>query len=212
MDLLTQLRRHRLLAVVRGADPAAALASIHVLADEGIPLAEVSLTGTDALAVVSRARAELGDRIILGVGTVVSAADAQAAANAGAAYLVTPCVSAGAAEAANLGLPVVVGALTPTEVATAVDLGAAAVKLFPAELGGPAYLRALRAPFPKVPFVPFGGVHAAAARTYLEGGAVAVGVGSPLLGDAPDGGGLDELRARARGLLAALPPLPESRP
>lgn len=82
--------------------------------------------------------------------------------------------------------------------------GADAVKLFPAAaVGGPEYLRALRAPFPDVPFVPVGGVDAAASRRYLAFGALAVGVGSPLIGDAADGGDPDALRARIRAFRAA---------
>jgi 2-dehydro-3-deoxyphosphogluconate aldolase/(4S)-4-hydroxy-2-oxoglutarate aldolase len=92
--------------------------------------------------------------------------------------------------------------LTPTEVHSAMDRGAAAIKLFPASLGGPRYLSALRDPFPGVPFVPVGGVDADAARDYLGRGAVAVGVGSPLVGDAASGGDLAALRERARAYLA----------
>jgi 2-dehydro-3-deoxyphosphogluconate aldolase/(4S)-4-hydroxy-2-oxoglutarate aldolase len=135
---------------------------------------------------------------------VLTAAEAQAAVEAGAAYLVTPGISAGAAEGVRLGVPVLVGALTPSEVVAAVELGATAVKLFPvAELGGPSYLRALRAPFPGVPFVPVGGVTLDAVPAYLGAGATAVGVGSPLTGDSGDGGSLDALRERARALRAA---------
>ncbi|EFL27582.1 LOW QUALITY PROTEIN: putative 2-dehydro-3-deoxyphosphogluconate aldolase/4-hydroxy-2-oxoglutarate aldolase, partial [Streptomyces himastatinicus ATCC 53653] len=82
--------------------------------------------------------------------------------------------------------------------------GQAAVKLFPASLGGPGYLRALRDPFPEVPFVPVGGVDAAAARDYLDHGAIAVGVGSPLIGDAAAGGDLGALRTRAAAFRAAI--------
>jgi 2-dehydro-3-deoxyphosphogluconate aldolase/(4S)-4-hydroxy-2-oxoglutarate aldolase len=212
VNFLSRLRRQRLLAIVRGEDPVAALASVNVLAEKGIDLVELSLTSADPLAVVERARAEFGDRFALGAGTVITAADARAAVEAGASYLVTPCLGEAVPEAASLGVPVLVGALTPTEVAAAVTQGAAAVKLFPAEVGGPAYLRALRAPFPDVPFVPVGGVDAAAAVAYLKCGAVAVGVGSPLLGDAPSGGSLDALRTRARQIRAAVPVLSEARP
>ena len=89
-------------------------------------------------------------------------------------------------------------ALTPTEVVSAEAAGAAAVKLFPASSGGVRYLRALRDPFPATPFVPVGGVDEDAAREYLAAGAVAIGVGSPLLGDAAAGGPLAGLRERAR--------------
>jgi 2-dehydro-3-deoxyphosphogluconate aldolase/(4S)-4-hydroxy-2-oxoglutarate aldolase len=204
VSLLERLSRRRLLAIVRGSDPDAALASVRVLAEEGIDLVEVSLTTAGALAVIRRAATEIGGAAGLGAGTVLTAAEAQAAVEAGAAYLVTPGISAGAAEGVRLGVPVLVGALTPSEVVAAVELGATAVKLFPvAELGGPTYLRALRAPFPGVPFVPVGGVTLDAVPAYLGAGATAVGVGSPLTGDSADGGSLDALRERARALRAA---------
>jgi len=101
-----------------------------------------------------------------------------------------------------VGIPVLAGAFTPTEALTAMGLGAAAVKLFPSALGGPAYLRALRDPLPDVPFVPVGGVDVSLAAEYLAVGAIAVGVGSPLVGDAVRGGDLDALRARAAAFLA----------
>lgn len=164
------------------------------LAEEGIAAIEVSLTTADALTVIRQARAGLGPDALLGAGTVRSATDAARAVDAGASYLVTPALVDGLE---TYGIPVLMGALTPTEIETALARGADAIKLFPGILGGPGYLRALRDPFPEVPFVPVGGVGAQAARDYLDRGAVAVGVGSPLVGDAADGGDLDRLCARA---------------
>lgn len=204
MKLLDALRTHRLMAIVRGPDPEATLASVLTLADSGVAVIEVSLTGADALSTIRRARASLGADFGLGAGTVLSAEDAQRAAEAGAAFLVTPAIAPSLAEAGRLGLPVLAGALTPTEVVQASASGAAAVKLFPASLGGPAYLGALRDPFPQTAFVPVGGVDAASARAYLDRGAVAVGVGSPLLGDAVRGGALAALRERAATFLAGV--------
>lgn len=194
MHLVESLRRQRLLAIVRGKDPVAALRTVHTLVEEGIVAVEISLTTTDALAVIRQARAELGPDALLGAGTVRSAADAALAVDAGASYLVTPALVDGLAP---YGVPVLMGALTPSEIEAALARGADAIKLFPGSLGGPGYLRALRDPFPEVPFVPVGGVDAQAARDYLARGALAVGVGSPLVGDAADGGDLDRLRARA---------------
>ena len=207
MGLLNTLTSRRLLAIVRGDDAHLALECIQVLVEEAIDLVEVSLTGRDALTVITEARRSLGESVELGAGTVLTADDAQRAVDAGASYLVTPCLGAGADEAVRLGVPVLMGALSPTEVTQAVDGGATAVKLFPAELGGPSYLRALRAPFPHVPFVPVGGIDATTARQFLDSGAVAVGVGSPLLGDAARQSDLDGLRARARDLRRAVAPL-----
>lgn len=192
------------MAIVRGNDPDASLASLLTLAEEGVALAEVSLTGQRALQVLARARRELGAGAPLGAGTVVTGADAEAAAQAGASFLVSPALGEGMARGAELGLPVLPGAFTPTEVAAAHQVMGGPVKVFPASLGGPAYIKALTAPFPAIPLVAVGGVSLDEAGSYLDAGAVAVAVGSPLLGDAPDGGDQQDLRKRARGLLAAL--------
>lgn len=204
VDLRDALRAHRLLAVVRGDDPDAALDSVLVLAEAGIELIEISLTSRDAVGVLLRARAELGPDAPLGAGTVLTEADVVQAEQAGASFVVTPGFAPSLAEAVRLGLPALVGCLTPTEVIAACLAGAAAVKLFPAALGGPAYLAMLRQPFPETPFVPFGGVSLDEVGDYLAAGAAAVGVGTALLGDAPLGGDLAALRTRARTFLAAL--------
>ncbi|MBO0823354.1 MAG: bifunctional 4-hydroxy-2-oxoglutarate aldolase/2-dehydro-3-deoxy-phosphogluconate aldolase [Actinobacteria bacterium] len=212
MRLLDELRLRRLLAIVRGTDPAAALRTVAALAEEGARLVEVSLTTPQALDVISKARAELGAAAMVGAGTVITADDAAAAADAGAEFMVTPGIAPGLRAARERGLPLLAGALTPTEVVRATLEGAEAVKLFPASLGSPAagprpgvrYLRSLLDPFPGTAFVPVGGIDADAAREYLAAGAVAVGVGSPLIGDAASGGSLDDLRRRARHFLDAV--------
>ncbi len=117
--------------------------------------------------------------------------------------MVTPGLGEGLAESVRQGLPTLAGVLTPSEVIAADALGVSALKLFPASLGGPDHLRALRAPFPELPFVPVGGVDVATAGAYFAAGAVAVGVGAPLIGDAADGGDLDALRRRAAEFRAA---------
>ncbi|MFI5527102.1 bifunctional 4-hydroxy-2-oxoglutarate aldolase/2-dehydro-3-deoxy-phosphogluconate aldolase [Kitasatospora sp. NPDC051853] len=195
-ELIDALRTRRLLAIVRGTDAEAALDTVLTLFAHGIDLVEVSLTTTGALAVLERARAALGDGAALGAGTVLTAADARAAARAGAVFAVTPGVTEAVGQARALGLPVLAGAVTPTEVAAALIEGANAIKLFPAAPAGPAYLRALRDPFPQVDFVPVGGVDAGSAREYLAAGALAVGVGGPLVGAAARPGGDPALAER----------------
>ncbi|MFJ8793017.1 bifunctional 4-hydroxy-2-oxoglutarate aldolase/2-dehydro-3-deoxy-phosphogluconate aldolase [Streptomyces sp. NPDC102462] len=200
-DFTNELQRNRLVAIVRGSDPKAALAGVLALAEEGVRLIEISLTTPDAETVITRAVEETGADAVIGAGTVVTRQDALRARDAGAQWMVTPALDNGFEHAVALGVPVLAGALTPTEAVTAMRSGAAAVKLFPASLGGPGYLRALRDPLPDTPFVPVGGVDAEAARAYFAAGAVAVGAGSPLLGDAAQGGDLAQLRVRAREFL-----------
>ncbi|WP_231156183.1 bifunctional 4-hydroxy-2-oxoglutarate aldolase/2-dehydro-3-deoxy-phosphogluconate aldolase [Streptomyces sp. CNZ748] len=205
MELQAALATHRLVAIVRGSDADAALDTVLTLAEEGVELIEVSLTGADALTVIARARASLGDARPLGAGTVLTADDARAARDAGADFLVTPALGEAVGTARELELPVLAGVFTPTEIVAARSLGATALKVFPAaQAGGPAYIKALRGPFPHAPLVPVGGVDEEAARAYLAAGATAVGVGSPLIGDAADGGSLTALRTRARAFTAAV--------
>ncbi len=199
--LLEDLARERLLAIVRGKDAASAIRASLVMLESGVRLLEVSLVTTDAFHVIAEVTRRAPDDCLIGAGTVLSRDDVARAVDSGARFMVTPAVTEAVAESVARGIPVLAGVLTPTEVVAAMNLGASAVKLFPAGAGGPAYLRALRGPLPGVPFVPVGGVDAALAAEYLAAGAVAVGIGSPLLGDAASGGDLDDLRRRAAVLL-----------
>jgi 2-dehydro-3-deoxyphosphogluconate aldolase/(4S)-4-hydroxy-2-oxoglutarate aldolase len=196
-ELLDELARARLLAIIRGDDPTGAIRAALVLFESGIRLVEISLVTKDAFRVLAEVARQAPEGAMIGAGTVLSRDDVVRAQECGARFTVTPAVTEGVGESVARDIPVLAGALTPTEVVTAMNLGATAVKLFPAATGGPAYLRALRGPLPGVPFVPVGGVDATLAAEYLRNGAVAVGVGSPLLGDAASGGDLDALRRRA---------------
>jgi 2-dehydro-3-deoxyphosphogluconate aldolase/(4S)-4-hydroxy-2-oxoglutarate aldolase len=200
-EFLARLERERLLAIVRGDNPEAALAASLALFDDGIRFLEVSLVTTDALAIIAELARLAPSNCLVGAGTVLTIDDVHRSADAGATFMVTPAVTDAIAESVRLGLPVCAGALTPTEVVAARRAGATVVKLFPGTFGGPAYLKALRDPLPDVPFVPVGGVDAAHAAEYFAAGAVAVGLGSPLLGDAARGGNLDDLRARTTTFL-----------
>ncbi|MEW2401126.1 bifunctional 4-hydroxy-2-oxoglutarate aldolase/2-dehydro-3-deoxy-phosphogluconate aldolase [Streptomyces sp. NPDC046862] len=203
-----QLDRTRVMAILRSADATGLPAAARALAAGGITCLEVTLTTSGALDALARIRDELGPEVAVGAGTVITTGDARDALAAGAEFLVAPVVDTDVIrDAADSGIPCYPGAWTPTEVFTAWRAGAAAVKLFPASTGGPAHLRQLRAPLPDVPLVAVGGVGVDQARDYLDAGAHAVGIGSPLLrgadrNPAPDA--LDALTARARTLLATI--------
>jgi len=203
-EFLEDLTRERLLAIIRGTDPAAAVRAALVLAESGIRFLEVSLVTTGALRVIAEVVRRAPEGCVIGAGTVLTRNDVSRAQEAGARFMVTPAVTESVAESVTRGIPVLAGAFTPTEVVTALSLGATAVKLFPSGTGGPAHLRALRDPLPEVPFVPVGGVDARLAGEYFAADAVAVGVGSPLVGDATRGGDLEALRMRAAGFLAVV--------
>ncbi|WP_405859702.1 bifunctional 4-hydroxy-2-oxoglutarate aldolase/2-dehydro-3-deoxy-phosphogluconate aldolase [Streptomyces sp. NBC_00090] len=168
----------------------------------GVRAAEFTLTTPGVLDALREYSADAPPGLALGAGTVTTPAEAQAAVEAGATYLITPTTSVEViAEGVRLGVPVLPGAYTPTEILTAWRAGATMVKLFPAAAGGPEYLRAVRAPLPGIPLVPTGGIGAAEAPAYLAAGATALGIGSPLVGDACEGGSLTALAERAAAFL-----------
>jgi 2-dehydro-3-deoxyphosphogluconate aldolase / (4S)-4-hydroxy-2-oxoglutarate aldolase len=201
-DFLQSLSGARLLAIIRGSRADAAIAAAHALIEEGFRFLEISLGTDDALRVIRTVAQDCGGAMV-GAGTVLSVSDVAHVRAAGGTFVVTPALAPSVAESVRLRIPVIAGALTPTEAYSAMQTGAAAVKLFPASSGGPAYLSALRDPLPTTPFVPVGGVDLSAAREYWAAGAVAVGIGSPLVKDAASGGSLDALRERARAFLGA---------
>jgi 2-dehydro-3-deoxyphosphogluconate aldolase/(4S)-4-hydroxy-2-oxoglutarate aldolase len=172
--------------VVR-ADRAFDVGSLVVALNEG-GIRAVELTLTTPGILTELAHTDIACRApgaVLGVGTVLTAEQADDAIDAGAQFLVTPALSEDVARAAAArGVPVIMGALTPTEVRAAIDMGAAAVKIFPARALGPDYLRDLHGPFPGIPLIPSGGVNAANAAGFLQAGALAVTAGTDVV--APD--------------------------
>lgn len=173
-----------------------------VLHDSGITAVEFTLNSPGALDAL---RECAGSAHPVGAGTVLTAVDAARAVDAGAAYLITPTVCREViTEGLRMGVPVICGAFTPTEIHSAWQAGATMVKVFPASIGGPGYLKAIRGPLNEIPLVPTGGIGLADARAYLDAGAKALGMGSPLVGDACIGGDLDALRERASTVRKAL--------
>ena len=172
MSAIERIRATRLVAVLRRVPDADA--AVSRLREVGVEVIEVTLDADDALEVIRRNPGVLA-------GTVRTAAQVDVAVEAGAAAVVSPAFAPAVVERAlELGVPAIPGALTPTEVEAAWRAGAAMVKLFPAGLGGPQYVRDLLAPLSDVPLLVTGGVDASNARAFLDAGAVAVGVGSAL--------------------------------
>jgi 2-dehydro-3-deoxyphosphogluconate aldolase/(4S)-4-hydroxy-2-oxoglutarate aldolase len=173
------IRSRRVVAILRRvADP---LGVVEALREGGIAVVEITLDSPDALATIERLR--LDPEVVVLAGTVRTADEARAAIEAGAQACVGPAlVSEVLRTCAELGVPAIPGAMTPTEVETAWRLGAAMVKLFPAARLGPAYVRDLRGPFGDVPLLVTGGIDARNASAFLRAGATAVGVGTALVG------------------------------
>lgn len=155
---------------------------VEALIEGGLQAIEISLTSPDALTQIERAAAAAGTRAAIGAGTVMRVHDVEDVARIGGVFIVSPVIDGDVIRAAlDRGLLPIPGACTPTEVAAAIRAGAPAVKLFPADTMAPAFVRALRAPFPDVRLVPTGGVTLERAGEFARAGAWAVGVGSPLV-------------------------------
>lgn len=201
VSLLDHLARSKVVAILR-AERADAFGDVtDALVAEGIRAVEFTLTGEGVFEAIEAYARCLPANVLLGAGTVLSTNDARRAIDLGASFLVTPVVLPDVIEVGTeRGVPVVAGALTPTEVHLAHSAGASLVKIFPAALGGPSYLRQLREPLPAARLVPTGGVGIDNATEYLAAGAFAVGLGGQLIGDALRGGSLAELRTRAERL------------
>lgn len=171
-----------IVAVVRAESGSSLVKVVRALAEGGVTAAEITFTVPDAIEVIRQVRHELGDAVVLGAGTVLDPETARAALLAGAEYIVAPTVNIEVIRLCRRYDKVVMpGALTPTEVLTAWEAGADVVKIFPAELGGPSYLKALRGPLPQIRLMPTGGVDLNTAESFLKAGACCLGVGGSLV-------------------------------
>ena len=148
----------------------------------GVTVAEVTLTVPNALDVVRDAKRELGDAVMLGAGTVLDSETCRAAIMAGAEFIVSPTVNLDVIRIARrYDKPVMPGAFTPTEILSAWEAGADIVKVFPAEVVGPAFFKAMRGPLPQIRLMPTGGVDLTTATEFLKAGACCLGIGSQLV-------------------------------
>jgi 2-dehydro-3-deoxyphosphogluconate aldolase/(4S)-4-hydroxy-2-oxoglutarate aldolase len=180
-DTLGRIRSEKVIALIRADSSASLLDCARALSAGGLNVIELTMTTPGAVELVAEVSRQLPG-VMLGLGTVLDAATARAGVAAGAKFIVTPAVRPEVIKACHqLGIPVLSGALTPTEVAFASDLGADVIKIFPAEFFGPAYIRSLRAVFPQINFLPTGGVTAGTLGDFLKAGAFATAAGSSLV-------------------------------
>jgi 2-dehydro-3-deoxyphosphogluconate aldolase/(4S)-4-hydroxy-2-oxoglutarate aldolase len=195
------IREGRIVAIGRSLDPRRFEGIAEALLAGGVLAFEITLGSPDALAGIRAIASKYGDELLVGAGTVLDIEAATHALDAGARFLVMPHTDCSLVTwAAERGVPAFPGAFTPTEILEGWRAGACAIKLFPASVAGPAFVREFRGPFPDIPLVPTGGVSAETAAAYLEAGAVAVGVGSWLMG----GGDPAVVRERAGDLVKRL--------
>lgn len=181
-DLQQLLPPRKPIAIVRLSDLESALEMSHALLDGGISAIEFTLTNPQANEVIAKVRREYADRLVVGAGTILDAQMARESIQAGAQFLVTPVLVPDVIEVGKeMGIPVVCGAFTPTEMLTAWRAGAPLIKLFPAGRLGASYVKDVLAPLPQLRIVPTGGVNLETCKTFLDAGAYTVAIGSSLV-------------------------------
>jgi 2-dehydro-3-deoxyphosphogluconate aldolase/(4S)-4-hydroxy-2-oxoglutarate aldolase len=206
-ETLQRVEAEAIIPIIRASSPELALRAARAILAGGVSVFEITMTVPDATEVIRNLTRELGDRALIGAGTVLSAAAAHQCVDAGAAFIVSPGLDADTVvESHARGVPAMPGALTPTEVIAASKVGADMVKIFPiSAVGGAKYLRALRGPLPDVKLLATGGINAANAAEFLAAGASAIGIGSELVDTKALAEGRDaDITARARELYAAV--------
>lgn len=201
------IERVGLIPVLRAKSVAQALAVTKAMIEGGVTVVEVTMTVPGAVELLRELRREYGAKLLLGSGTVTTAAEAESTIDAGAEFIVSPSlhpdVIAATKAAGKVSIP---GALTPTEVITAWRAGADYVKVFPCSaVGGAGYLKSLLAPFPLLKLIPTGGVTLETAGSFLNAGASALGVGSELVNlSAINSGNPETIAEAARAYLAVI--------
>lgn len=207
------IERVGLIPVLRARNAAQAHAVVQAMIAGGVTVVEVTMTVPGAIDLIGEMKQEYGGKLLLGAGTVTTAAEAEATIDAGAEFIVSPSLHPDVIHVtksrSKLSIP---GALTPTEVITAWRAGADYVKIFPCSaMGGASYLKSLLAPFPFLKLIPTGGVTLETAASFIQAGARALGVGSDLVNlSAIDAGRPETITDAARAYLKVLSDLRES--
>jgi 2-dehydro-3-deoxyphosphogluconate aldolase/(4S)-4-hydroxy-2-oxoglutarate aldolase len=196
-----------IIPVLRAERAEDALLVVDVLYESGIPVVEVTTTVPGAATVIAEISRKFGSKLLVGAGTVLNIEQAQLCIEAGASFLVSPGLSLPVLRhAKNIKMLAIPGVLSPTEVMTALSEGETLMKVFPCgSVGGPAYLKALRGPFPNAAFIPTGGVSVKNIGDYFAAGAIAVGVGGDLVSiEALRSGNLEPIRSAAQAVRDAV--------
>jgi 2-dehydro-3-deoxyphosphogluconate aldolase / (4S)-4-hydroxy-2-oxoglutarate aldolase len=185
-EVLASLRNSGVVAIIRTDNPADLAAVARALGAGGIKFVEITMTVPGALEIIRDAVAQLKDTdVFIGAGTVLDAQTARAAIIAGSQFIVSPGCDPETLKLCNTyGVVVMPGALTPHEILQAWKCGADVVKVFPADIGGPDYLKTIKEPLPQIELMPTKGIDFDTAAAYIKAGAIAVGTGSCLVGKA----------------------------
>ena len=205
--VLKRIEEVGIVPVVRASSSEEAVTVAEIIREGGIPIVEITMTVPGAITVIAELSKRYGDEVLIGAGTVLDPETARSCIAAGAQFIISPALNIQTIELCKVQrIAIFPGALTPTEVVTAWDAGADAVKVFPCSaLGGASYLRALKAPLPDVKLVPTGGVSLATAKDFIAAGAWALGVGADLVNTkAIKAGDRESVVAAARSYVAAV--------
>jgi 2-dehydro-3-deoxyphosphogluconate aldolase/(4S)-4-hydroxy-2-oxoglutarate aldolase len=182
LSLLDQIKENGVVAIIRGGKPENVLSIAKALYEGGIKTLEITVETPKVFTLIEKVNEEFGDKLIVGAGTVLDSETARAAIMAGAKFIFSPNVNTDTIKMAKrYGVISIPGALTPTEILTAYENGADVIKVFPANVFGPKYLRDVHGPLPHIPLMPTGGINLTNVQEYVHAGADAVGVGSSLV-------------------------------
>lgn len=203
-EIIQQIESTGLVAIIRASSSGELIGVVNALREGGLTCIEVTMTTPNALDVIAEARKELGDDAAIGVGTVLDAETARAAILAGAQFVVAPITDMPTiAMCKRYSVPVMPGAMTPTEIVRAWDAGADFVKVFPTSTLGAKYIKDIRGPLPQIKLIPTGGVNMNTVKDFIQAGASALGVGSSLVTkEAVKNRDFDFLRKNASDFLA----------
>ena len=206
-DVIRKVGEIGIIPVVRAASVEEANRAVEAICAGGIPVVEITMTVPNAITVIRELVQRRGGDVLIGAGTVTNAEQAESCVRAGAQFLVSPGLSTSVLSVARVNNRLAIpGALTPTELMNAQELGARLIKIFPCgNLGGPKYLKSLKAPFPHAQLIPTGGVNAANAAEFMAAGAYALGVGADLVDAAAlREGNLEKITSAAKELVQAV--------
>jgi len=205
-EILSLIEKYKAVAVVRLPEPDMVAPVLEALYDGGIRVAEITMTVPNAVSLIKKAVAQSPDDFLMGVGSVTNAEMTEEAVEAGAKYVVSPIMKKEIIDKAiELDVPVMPGAFTPTEIQQAWEWGADIIKVFPANILGMKFFKAVKAPLPHLKLMPTGGVSLTNGGEWIKAGACAVGIGSALLNkEAIKRGDFDTIRNNAEILVTNL--------
>ncbi|EGG34919.1 bifunctional 4-hydroxy-2-oxoglutarate aldolase/2-dehydro-3-deoxy-phosphogluconate aldolase [Paenibacillus sp. HGF5] len=181
MNTMSSILDSKIIAIIRGANSKDVLNMAKALHEGGVNMLEITMNSPNALSAIEEITAELGDRVVVGAGTVLDSETARAAILAGAKFILSPTVDIETIKMAKrYGAVSIPGAFTPTEILSAYENGGDIIKVFPATLG-PSFIKDIRGPLPQIPLLPTGGIDLNNIQEFMKAGAIGCGIGSALV-------------------------------